>query len=194
MKKLTKDDLYTLEKYATVRVDFRQQAITHKANRRIDLGEHVSLYFEDRLTMHYQIQEILRAEKIFEPDGIQEEIDAYNDLIPDGSNLKATLMIQYEDVDERKHALTKLIGIETQIWLKVEGHGKVFPVADEDLERETEEKTSAVHFLRFEFADQMIRDLQRGHALLAGVDHAELTVVLNPVADNTRQALQADFD
>jgi hypothetical protein len=194
MNKLGCDDLYSLEKYATIRADFRKKVMAHKVNRRIELGENFALYFEDRTTMHYQIQEILRAEKMFEAAGIRDEIDAYNPLIPDGTNLKATLMIQYEDVDERKHALTQLIGVEVKVWLKVGGHGKIFPIADEDLERETAEKTSAVHFLRFEFDSAMIAGLKAGSTLSAGVDHPEYSAVIDSVADNIRQSLLADFD
>lgn len=194
MKKLSRDDLYSLEQYAVERPVFRQKVMAHKVNRRVDLGEHLSLYFEDRLIMQYQIQEILRTEKIFEADGIKEELDAYNPLIPDGSNLKATMMIQYPDIEERKQALERLIGVENQVWLQVDGHDKVFPIADEDLERETEEKTSAVHFLRFEFSDEMISSLKSGAVLSAGVDHSEMTISVNPLAANIRDSLVCDFN
>lgn len=168
--------------------------MAHKLNRRVDLGEHLSLYFEDRLVMQYQIQEILRTEKIFEADGILEELEAYNPLIPDGSNLKATMMIQYPDVEERKLALEKLLGVENKVWLQADGHDKVYPIADEDLERETEEKTSAVHFLRFEFTEDMVSSLQTGANLSAGVDHSEMEITVSPLDKNIRDSLVSDFD
>ncbi len=194
MNKLRNEDLYSLEKYAVVRADFRKNVMAHKVNRRLDLGDNLTLYFEDRTTMHYQIQEILRVEKMFEAAGIREEINVYNPLIPDGGNLKATMMVQYEDAHERKRALARLIGVEVKVWLKVDGHEKVFPVADEDLDRETDIKTSAVHFLRFEFDSAMIVDLKDGSILSAGVDHPEYCATIDPVADNIRRSLVADFD
>ncbi len=190
---LERDDLYTLEKYSELRNEFRQQIMQHKKNRRLSLGPNVMLYFEDRLTMQYQIQEMLRAEKIFDAAGITEELDAYNPLIPDGANLKATMMVQYSDVDERVAALARLIGIEQKTWLAVEGHERVNPVCDEDLERDTEEKTSAVHFMRFEFTQEMIADLKNGKPLLAGVDHPEYRVEISPVPENISGALVKDF-
>ena len=194
MKKLTRDDLYSLEQYAEERAAFRKKVMAHKLNRRIDLGEHLSLHFEDRLVMQYQIQEILRTEKIFEADGIKEELEAYNPLIPDGSNLKATMMIQYPDVEERKLALERLLGVENKVWVQADGHEKVYPIADEDLERETEEKTSAVHFLRFEFSEDMINALQAGAELSAGVDHSEMEITVSPLDKNIRDSLVSDFD
>ena len=194
MKKLDRKDILSLEDYSLKRDEFRQEIMAHKKNRRVELGENISLHFEDRLIMQYQIQEILRAEKIFEAEGIQEEIDAYNPLIPDGKNLKATMMIQYDDVEERKRALEKLIGVENSVWLQVEGHDKVSPIADEDLERETDVKTSAVHFLRFEFEPAMIESLQTGRELSAGVDHEAMTIEVRPLAGNIQQSLTTDFD
>ncbi len=190
---LQHEDLYSLEKYSQVRNDFRRQVMAHKSNRRLSLGDHVMLYFEDRLTMQYQIQEMLRAERIFESDGIKEELAAYNPLIPDGSNLKATMMIQYADVQERVKALARLIGIEDRVWLRVQGHDPVYPVCDEDLERDNEEKTSAVHFLRFEFDREMIADLKAGKSLSAGVEHPEYTTAVNPVPEQITRALIKDF-
>jgi hypothetical protein len=148
--KLSRDDLYSLEQYAEARPAFREKVLAHKKNRRLDLGTNAALYFEDRLTMQYQVQEMLRIEKIFEADGIREELDAYNPLIPDGSNWKATFMVEFPEVEERKAMLAKLVGIEDRVYVQVADFGRVHPIADEDLDRDTEEKTSAVHFLRFE--------------------------------------------
>src|SRR5436190_8217030 len=149
MPKLSRDSLMTLEAYAKARKDFRTQVIAHKKDRTLAIGEHVTLIFEDELTVRYQVQEMLRVEKIFEEAGIQDELDAYNPLIPDGRNFKATMLIEYEDVEERRAALARLKGIEKRTWVRVAGFAKVHAIADEDLERETEEKTSSVHFLRF---------------------------------------------
>ncbi|MCB1756566.1 MAG: DUF3501 family protein [Gammaproteobacteria bacterium] len=190
---LTRSDLYSLEKYSQIRSDFRQQVMAHKSNRRLALGEHVMLYFEDSMTMHYQIQEMLRAERIFESEGIEEELAAYNPLIPDGNNLKATMMVQYADVQERIEALSRLIGLEDKVWLQVRGHERVYPICDEDLERDNEEKTSAVHFLRFEFSDAMIADLKAGKPLAGGVDHPNYSATVDPVAENIAGALTRDF-
>jgi hypothetical protein len=151
------------------------------------------LYFEDRLTMQYQVQEMLRIEKIFEEEGINEELDAYNPLIPDGSNLKCTFMIEYDDVAERKTELAKLIGIEDKVWIQVDGHDKVFAIADEDLERDTEEKTSSVHFMRFEFSSEMVAAAKSGANISMGIDHENYQKSLNPVPANIRDALVADF-
>lgn len=150
MGKLTIDDLYPLEVYSRLRPEFRAQVMEHKAHRQLALGDHVTLSFEDRLTMHYQVQEMLRAERIFEADGIRDELDAYNPLIPDGSNWKATMLIEYPDERERRQALARLRGVEHRVWMQVEGHVPVFAIADEDMERSDDTKTSAVHFLRFE--------------------------------------------
>ncbi len=193
MKKLKRSDLYSLEAYAEIRDDFRKKVIAHKKNRRLSLGDHLILLFEDRLIMQYQIQEMLRIERIFEPEAIQEELDAYNPLIPDGNNWKATLMIEYSDVEERKRALARLIGIEKQTWVKIEGHEKVFPVANEDLERENEEKTSAVHFLRFELTPEMVTSLHAGANLRAGIDHPEYKFETD-VEKTVRDALIQDLD
>ena len=194
MEKLNRQDLYTLEKYAQTRRDFREQVMQHKQDRRIEIGRHITLYFEDKITIQYQIQEMLRVEKIFEPEGIQEELDAYNPLIPDGTNLKATMMIEYEDPEERAVRLAEMVGIENRLWLKVDGLDRVAPVADEDLERATESKTSAVHFLRFEFSAEMITALREGAALSAGVEHQAYSAVVDPVPENIRRSLIKDFD
>ncbi len=193
MSKLSRKDLYSLEEYAEIRDEFRERVMEHKKNRRLDLGNNLVLFFEDRLVMQYQVQEMLKAEKIFEADGIQEELDAYNPLIPDGTNWKATMMIQYTDVDERKEMLQKLIGIEHKIWLQVDGMEKVYPIADEDLERSTEDKTSAVHFLRFELVPSMIAEIHKGTRIAAGVDHDSYRVQVDAIPDNIASSLADDL-
>ncbi len=194
MKKLSRDDLYSLEQYAEVRPEFRTQVMAHKKNRRVPLGPIAALYFEDRLTMHYQVQEMLRAERIFEAEGIREELDAYNPLIPDGSNLKATFMIEVTDEEERRKLLSQLIGIEKETWLRVEGFAPVFAIADEDLDRDNAEKTSTVHFLRFELSNDMVRSVKDGAALGVGISHSEYTQQLEPLPRNIRDSLVADLD
>ena len=194
MNKLSRSDLYSLEHYAEVRPEFRAQVMAHKKNRRVPLGPIVALYFEDRLTMHYQVQEMLRAERIFEAEDIQEELDAYNPLIPDGSNLKATLMIEVVDEAERRRILAELIGIEKETWLRVDGFEPVFAIADEDLERENEEKTSTVHFMRFELSEAMVAVAKQGAALGIGIGHSRYTQQLEPLPDNIRNSLVADID
>ncbi len=189
---LTRDDLYSLEKYAQVRPEFRARVMEHKKNRQVALGEHATLYFEDRLTMQYQVQEMLRAERIFESAGIQEELDAYNPLVPDGSNWKATFMIEYEDVDERREALARLKGIEDQVWVQVTGFDKVYAIADEDMEREDETKTSSVHFLRFELSQPMVAAMKGGAALSMGTDHPEYRQEIQ-VQPAVRDSLAADL-
>jgi hypothetical protein len=192
MKKLTRTDLLSLEQYSEQRFLIRAEAIAHKQNRHIALGAHVRLLFEDRLTIRYQIQEMLRIEKIFEAVGIQDELDAYNPLIPDGDNLKATMLIEYEDVEERKAALEKLRGIEDVVFAQV-GAEKIVALADEDMERENATKTASVHFLRFQFNASLIRQLRGGAALSFGVDHRQCTTSV-AVSDDQRKALLADFD
>jgi len=194
MQKLTRNDLFTLEKYAEVRADFRQRVMAHKKPRRIAIGPHVNLYFEDQLTMQYQIQEMLRVERIFEAAGIDEELLSYNPLIPDGGNLKATLMIEYADVEQRRQALAELKGLENKVWMQVAGFDKIWPIADEDLARENTEKTSAVHFLRFEFSPVMIDRLKNNAVLSAGVEHAHYHHVVESLAEASRQSLIQDFD
>jgi hypothetical protein len=171
MNKLNREYLFSLEQYAEQRAEFRDRVMAHKKNRRVNIGPHLTLYFEDRLTIQYQVQEMLRIEKIFEADAIQEELDTYNPLIPDGSNLKATAMFEFEDVELRRKRLGELVGVEHHIWLQVDGHEKTFAIANEDLERSTDEKTSAVHFLRFELEVPMKKTLQKGAELRMGVDH-----------------------
>jgi glycerol-3-phosphate dehydrogenase subunit C len=193
MAKLTRDKLMTLEAYAKARDAIRADVMEHKKNRNIALGEHVTLIFEDEQTIRYQVQEMLRAEKVFEEAGIQDEIDAYNPLIPDGSNWKATMMIEYEDVEERRHMLTQLLGIEDRVWVRVADFERVYAIADEDLERATEQKTSAVHFLRFELTAAMSRARKQGAGLSMGVDHPAYQATLDPVPAGIRASLLRDL-
>ena len=193
MTRITRDSLLTLEAYAKTRQDFRARVLAHKKSRTVHLGEHLTLLFEDELTIRYQIQEMLRIEKTFEDAGIQDELDAYNPLVPDGRNWKATMLIEFEDVDERRRALSRLQGIEDRVWVQVEARPRVYAIADEDLERENDEKTSAVHFVRFELKPDMIAALKAGAALAMGVDHPHDTATLRPVPDETRRALLADL-
>jgi hypothetical protein len=190
---ITRESLLTLEVYARDRKKFRARVIEHKKPRTVHLGEHLTLLFEDELTIRYQVQEMLRIEKIFEEDGIQDELDTYNPLVPDGRNWKATLLVEYEDVEERKRALARLKGIEDRVWVQVGGQPRVHAIADEDLERENEEKTSSVHFVRFELTPAMIAALKSGAGLAIGIDHPEYAVTLQPVPDATRRALLADL-
>ena len=194
MNKLEREDLYTLEKYAEIRNDFRAKVIAHKKNRRLEIGPNASLYFEDRLVMQYQIQEILRTERIFEAEGINEELEAYNPLIPDGSNWKATFMIEFPDEAERRVALTKMHGVEDKTWMMIEGHDKVFPISDEDLERETEEKTSSVHFMRFELTSDMVNAVKTGAAISSGIDHERYSVTVDALSEGMRASLADDLD
>jgi glycerol-3-phosphate dehydrogenase subunit C len=193
MAKLTRDKLMTLEAYAKARDTIRADVMAHKKDRNIALGDHVTLIFEDEQTIRYQVQEMLRAEKVFEEAGIQDEIDAYNPLIPDGSNWKATMMIEYEDVEERRHMLTQLLGIEDRVWVQVAGFERVYAIADEDLERATEQKTSAVHFLRFELSAEMSRSLKQGAGLSMGVDHPNYQATIDPVPPAARTSLLRDL-
>jgi hypothetical protein len=192
MPKIDRDSLMTLEAYARARNDFRARVLAHKKPRTVHLGEHVTLVFEDELTIRYQVQEMLRIEKIFEEEGIHDELGAYNPLIPDGTNLKATMLIEYEDVDERRQALARLRGIEDKVYLQVQQLDRVYAIADEDLERANDEKTSAVHFLRFELTPPMIAALRGGAPLAIGVDHPAYRASVD-VPAQTRQALAADF-
>lgn len=193
MNPLTHEELFSLEQYARVRKEFRAKVIAHKKNRIVALGPNATLHFEDRLTMQYQVQEMLRLERIFEPELIQEELDVYNPLIPDGSNWKATLMLEFPDEAERKRQLARLIGIEKAVWLQVADFARVIPIANEDLERETPDKTSSVHFLRFELTPEMRLAVKAGAAIRAGIDHphyrAETTL-----SEATRASLADDLD
>lgn len=193
MNKLTRSDLMSLEAYAECRDNFRHDVMAHKASRQVMLGNHIRLLFEDRLTMQYQIQEMLRAERIFEADAIQEELDTYNPLIPDGSNWKATMLIEYNDVDQRRKALAELIGVECKVWVRVNGYAPVYAIADEDLERDNEEKTSSVHFLRFELTPEMQRSvLNIKTGVKMGVDHPNYSVE-RVVPEDNRSALMRDL-
>jgi hypothetical protein len=194
MQKLTRADLYSLEQYAEQRPDMRAQLLAHKKDRKVHLGPTATVYFEDRLTMQYQIQEMLRVERIFEASGIEEELGAYNPLIPDGSNWKATFMIEEPDVEKRHALLARLIGIEDRVWVRVDGNEQVFAFADEDMDRSREEKTSAVHFLRFELSEKMIADLRQGASLGVGIDHQYYAYEVEPVAGPVRASLLADLD
>ena len=193
MSKLSREDLYSLEKYAELRPEYRARVMEHKKNRRLPIGPNANLYFEDALTMQYQIQEMLRIEKIFEAAGIQEELDAYNPLIPDGSNWKATFMMEFPDPEERKHKLGQLLGIEKQVWLQVADFARSSPIANEDLERETEDKTSSVHFLRFELSPEMVAAVKDGAAISAGIDHPNYCHDVSPIPPSVRDSLAGDL-
>jgi hypothetical protein len=193
MDKLTRNDLYSLEEYAEVRPEFRARTIAHKQDRNVQVGPVATLYFEDRQTIQYQIQEMLRVERIFEAAGIEEELEAYNPLIPDGSNWKATFMIEEPDVDRRRQLLSSLIGIEDRVWVSVDGHAPVYAIADEDLERATGEKTSSVHFLRFELTPAMVESARNGAAINVGIDHLNYSHRVAPLGDNIRASLLADL-
>lgn len=193
MPQITRDSLMTLEAYARERDAIRATVMTHKKNRMLHLGENVTLIFEDEQTIRYQIQEMLRAERIFEEAGIAEELAAYNPLVPDGSNWKATMMIEYTDGDERQRMLARLIGIEDKVWVRVEGHQRVYAIADEDLERENAEKTSSVHFLRFELTPPMKDALAGGAELAAGVDHPQYSATIDRVGSAVRTSLFQDL-
>ena len=194
MQKLTREDLYSLEQYAEGRDDFRAKVLRHKRNRRIELGANAALIFEDRLTMQYQIQEMLRIEKIFEAAGINEELEAYNPLIPDGSNWKATFMVEFPDEDERREMLKQLVGIEDCVYVQVGDLARSTAIADEDMERADETKTSAVHFLRFELSDEQVAALKGGAPLAAGIDHPSYQTEISPIAQSISESLLADLD
>lgn len=193
MNKLSASDLMSLEQYARGRPAFREKVLRHKADRQLAVGPNATWCFEDRLTVQYQVQEMLRAERIFEPHGILEELEAYNPLIPDGGNWKVTLLIEFAQPAERVRALARLRGIEERCWVAVAGHARVFAIADEDLPRTNEEKTSAVHFLRFELDPAMIASLRGGAALAAGIDHEHYRHEVAAVPEAVRRAVTADF-
>jgi len=183
----------SLEVYAVKRPEFRARVMAHKKLRQVAVGDHATLYFEDRTTIQYQVQEMLRVERIFERSGIQEELDAYNPLIPDGSNLKATFMLEYADEEERRRELARLLGIEDRVWVRAGDGERIYAIADEDLERETEEKTSSVHFLRFELDAESITSLKAGAPLAVGIDHEHYADTADPLPGNVRDALVADL-
>jgi hypothetical protein len=193
MPRIARDSLLTLEAYARERPSFRARALAHKRARTVHLGEHVTLLFEDELTVRYQVQEMLRIEKTFEESGIQDELDVYNALVPDGSNLKATMLIEYEDADARQEALARLKDIENRVWLQVGELPAVHAIADEDLERANAQKTSAVHFLRFELSEPMVKDFKSGASVAIGIDHPAYRAEVALLAEPVRSALQADL-
>jgi len=193
-KMLTREDLLSLEEYHQQRPEIRANTMAHKKSRNLSVGPNVTLYFEDAITLKYQIQEILRAEKVFDSEGIMDELDTYNAMMPTGTNFKATMMIEYIDVAERVEALKHLIGIDKKTWVQVEGFDKVFAISNEDLERETEDKTSAVHFMRFELDDDMINAVKNGADVSVGIDHENYTHWVNPVSDNYREAFANDLN
>lgn len=193
MEKLNKSDLFSLEEYSINRDSFRKKVLEEKRHRKVYIGEHVALLFENKNTIQYQIQEMLRIEKIFDAEGIQEELDAYNPLIPDGSNLKAVMLIEYPNVEERKEKLKILKGIEKKIWIKVGSHNKVFAIADEDLEREDETKTSAVHYLRYEFSASMIDDWKNDSSIVMGIDHENYQSSETIISSDISSSLSGDF-
>ena len=190
---ITPESLMSLEQYSKARKEFRAKVLAHKKHRTIQLGDHITLVFEDELTMRYQVQEMLRVERIFEEQGIRDELGAYNPLVPDGSNWKATMLIEYPDLEERKLALAKMIGVEDRVWMRVGAHQKVYAIADEDLDRENDEKTSAVHFLRFELDAPMKHALKSGEALAVGVDHPAYSAMRDPAPAETRSSLLSDL-
>lgn len=194
MPHLSRADLWSLEEYAEQRPTFRARVLAHKKSRQLPLGEHARLYFEDALTIKYQIQEMLRIEKVFEAEGINEELEAYNPLIPDGHNWKATFMIEYEDAEERAERLAEMIGIEDKVWLQVGNGEKIYAIADEDLDRSNDVKTSSVHFMRFELTADMISAAQQGEPISAGIEHPAYTVAAHMIDDATRQSLVADLN
>ena len=192
MPAITRESLMPLETYARNRKDFREKVLAHKRNRKVHLGDHLTLIFEDELTLRYQIQEMLRIEKIFEEEGIAHEIEAYAALLPEGSNWKATLMIEYPDINERRRELARLIGIEDRMFVEVEGHARVYAIADEDLDRENEEKTSAVHFLRFELPAAAKASVKAGASVKLGCDHVNYPAHLT-IAAETLASLAGDL-
>lgn len=194
MKPLRRDDLYSLEEYARVRPEFRARVMAHKRDRQLQVGPNATLVFEDALTMQYQIQEMLRIERIFEAEGIQDELDAYNPLIPSGSNWKATLLLEFPDPEERRDALGRLRGVEGRVYVRVEGHDPVFAIADEDLERENDEKTSSVHFLRFELTPEMVASVRTGGNVGVGIDHPSYTHAVPSLPAAMRRSLAADLE
>jgi hypothetical protein len=193
MTKLTREDLYSLEEYAEVRPQFRSDVMEHKKKRQVPVGPDATLYFEDAKTMKYQVQEMLRIERIFEKEGIQEELDAYNPLIPDGSNWKATFMVEIPDVAKRRERLAELIGVEDKVWVQVAGHDRVYAVADEDLERADKDKTSSVHFLRFELTPEMAASVKSGAAVGVGIEHDHYRAEIEALPPQVRDSLAEDL-
>jgi hypothetical protein len=193
MRKLARQDLMSLEQYSSDRARLRSEVIAHKQLRNVQVGPNMTWCFEDYMTIRYQVLEMLRAERIFESDGIQGELDAYNPLIPDGSNWKVTLLLEFPDPQERRTALEKLIGVEDRCWIRVSEMDRVFALADEDMERENEEKTSAVHFLRFELSPSMVEAMKSGASLSIGVDHDNYRHLLSPLPTPVSNSLSRDL-
>ena len=193
MTKLKREDLMSLEEYSEKRADFRNKVLEHKKTRNVALGEHATLYFEDEQTIQYQIQEMLRIEKIFEAGAINEELEAYNPLIPDGSNWKATFMIEYGDAEERAKVLATLGGVEGKVWVQVDGFDKVFAIADEDMDRNRDEKTSAVHFMRFELSTDMSNAVKENKDISMGIDYEGFEQLVSPIAESSRASLMHDI-
>jgi hypothetical protein len=194
MQKLARHDLMTLEQYSIERARLRSEVIAHKQRRNVQVGPNMTWCFEDRTTIRYQVLEMLRAERIFESDGIQDELDAYNPLIPSGSNWKVTLLLEFPDAEQRRRALSKLIGVEDRCWVRVSEMERVFAIADEDLDRENDDKTSAVHFLRFELSPSMVQAMKSGASLSIGVDHDNYRHSLSPLPAAVRDTLSLDLD
>ena len=193
MQMLTRENLMSLEQYAKARPAFRAEVLAHKRDRQVPIGPNATLYFEDRLTMQYQVQEMLRIERVFEAEGIEDELSAYNPLIPDGSNWKATFMIEYGNIEERRVALAQMVGIEHRVWVQVAGQERVYAIADEDLERATENKTSSVHFMRFELTPDMVAAAKQGAAISTGIEHGAYSYTVDAVPENVRRSLVADL-
>ncbi len=193
MTALSPQDLYGLEEYARIRKDFRGRVMAHKKTRQVPVGPNATLYFEDRLTMQYQVQEMLRIERIFEREGIEDELAAYNPLIPDGSNWKATFMVEFPDVEDRREALGRMKGVEHRVWVQIEGHDRVWAIADEDLERTDEDKTSSVHFLRFELTPGMVKDMKSGAGLSVGIEHPAYRFSVTGISHQVRESLASDL-
>lgn len=193
MTKLKREDLMSLEEYAEKRADFRKNVLEHKKARKVALGENATLYFENRLTVQYQIQEMLRIEKIFEAEAINEELAAYNPLVPDGSNWKATFMIEYADAEERAEMLAVLGRVEDKVWIQVNGFAKVFAIADEDMDRSRDEKTSAVHFMRFELSAEMSKAVKENKDISMGIDYDGFDQLVSPIAESSRVSLMNDI-
>lgn len=192
MKKISREDLLSLEDYSVKRDEIRAKAMEHKSNRRLQIGNNAFLYFEDYTTMFYQVQEMLRIEKIFESAEIAHELEAYNPLIPDGTNWKATFMLQYDDIETRRTELAKLLDIEDKIWVEVEGCERVFGIANEDLDRKDPDKTSSVHFMRFELPNEAILAVKMGAEIKFGIDHDNYRYD-TVLAENTRASLAEDI-
>jgi hypothetical protein len=193
MQYLTREKLMSLEQYAAARPTFRAEVMAHKRDRQVAIGPHATLYFEDRLTMQYQVQEMLRIERVFEPEGIEDELSAYNPLIPDGNNWKATFMVEFGDIEERRVALMRMVGVENVVWVQVAEQERVYAIADEDLERATEDKTSSVHFLRFDLTPAMVAAVKQGAAIGVGIEHEAYTQTVDAVPENVRRSLANDL-